>query len=171
MTYVSVLIGMLDPIKISYKLTTNMSVTYYRIQQYPVNTFYNKTPYPKPGNRRIQGWAFLYALVSLLSCTHLIVLLHCWNNLQPKLLQLYKKIWPPVVTKKKFRLFLKLKIYLFTHFWMSSNFLTILDSRKLFFEKFDNLIVYQLDFFWKYYFGSETQGQNWHARLARIEVL
>ena len=32
---------MLDPIKISYKLTTNVSVTYYRVQKYPVNTIYN----------------------------------------------------------------------------------------------------------------------------------
>ena len=33
---------MLDPIIISYKLTTNMSVIYYRIQQYPVKYIYNK---------------------------------------------------------------------------------------------------------------------------------
>ena len=32
---------MLDPIIISYKLTTNVSVTYYRIQQYPVDNTYN----------------------------------------------------------------------------------------------------------------------------------
>ena len=34
-------IGILDPIKISYKLTTNVSVTYYRIHTIPVNTTYN----------------------------------------------------------------------------------------------------------------------------------
>ena len=39
--YVRVQIGKLDPILISYKLTTNVSVTYKRIQQYPVNTIYN----------------------------------------------------------------------------------------------------------------------------------
>ena len=33
--------GMLDPIIISYKLTTIVSVTYYRIQQYPVKSIYN----------------------------------------------------------------------------------------------------------------------------------
>ena len=33
MKYARAIIGMLDPIKISYKLTTNVSVTYYRIQQ------------------------------------------------------------------------------------------------------------------------------------------
>ena len=33
---------MLDPIIISYKHTINVSVTYYQIQQYPVNTIYNK---------------------------------------------------------------------------------------------------------------------------------
>ena len=33
---------MQDPIIISYKLTTNVSVTYYGIQQYPVSTIYNK---------------------------------------------------------------------------------------------------------------------------------
>ena len=32
---------MLVPKIISYKLTINMSVTYYVIQQYPVNTIYN----------------------------------------------------------------------------------------------------------------------------------
>ena len=32
---------MLDPIIISYKLTTNVSVTFYRIQQYPVDNTYN----------------------------------------------------------------------------------------------------------------------------------
>ena len=31
---------MLDPIIISYKLTINVSVTYYRKLQYPVNTTY-----------------------------------------------------------------------------------------------------------------------------------
>ena len=36
---------MLDPIIISYKLTLNMSVTYYRILQYPVNTTYNNSFY------------------------------------------------------------------------------------------------------------------------------
>ena len=35
--------GMLDLI-ISYKLSTNMSVTYYRIQQYPYNMFMKLTP-------------------------------------------------------------------------------------------------------------------------------
>ena len=34
--------GMLDPIIIGYKLTENMSVIYYRIQQYPVKYIYNK---------------------------------------------------------------------------------------------------------------------------------
>ena len=33
--------GMPDPIIISYKLTTIVSVTYYRIQQYPVKYIYN----------------------------------------------------------------------------------------------------------------------------------
>ena len=33
---------MLDPIIISYKLTANVSVTYYIIQQYPINTIYNR---------------------------------------------------------------------------------------------------------------------------------
>ena len=32
---------MLDPIIISYKLTINLSVTYSRIQQYPVKYIYN----------------------------------------------------------------------------------------------------------------------------------
>ena len=32
---------MLYPIIISYKLTANVSVTYYRIQQYPVKYIYN----------------------------------------------------------------------------------------------------------------------------------
>ena len=32
---------MLDPIIISYKLTINLSVTYYRIPTIPVNTTYN----------------------------------------------------------------------------------------------------------------------------------
>ena len=42
MEYVHVYKGMLDPIIISYKLTINMSVTYYRISTIPVNTTYNK---------------------------------------------------------------------------------------------------------------------------------
>ena len=33
---------MLDPIINSYRLTINMSVTYYRIQQYPLKYIYNK---------------------------------------------------------------------------------------------------------------------------------
>ena len=41
--------GMLDLLIISYKLSTNKSVTYYRIQQYPVdntyNTFWSSTKY------------------------------------------------------------------------------------------------------------------------------
>ena len=32
---------MLDPIIISYKLTTIVSVTFYKIQQYPVKYIYN----------------------------------------------------------------------------------------------------------------------------------
>ena len=31
---------MLDPVIISFKLTLNVSVTYYRKQLYPVNTYY-----------------------------------------------------------------------------------------------------------------------------------
>ena len=48
--------GMLDLIIISYKLTTNVSVTYYRIQQYPVKYIYN--------SRMAQTW-WLRKLVDL----------------------------------------------------------------------------------------------------------
>ena len=46
---------MLDPIKISYKLTINVSVTYCRILQYPVNTIYNTR---LGGNHDILGGSF-----------------------------------------------------------------------------------------------------------------
>ena len=34
---------MLDPIIINYKLTKIVSVTYYRVQQYPVKSIYNNS--------------------------------------------------------------------------------------------------------------------------------
>ena len=41
--------GMLDPIITSYKLTTIVSVTYNKIQQYPVRYIYNTLPVLRDG--------------------------------------------------------------------------------------------------------------------------